>query len=107
MSGLIPSRIASVRTKVLNEEPAWRRPWAARLNWMFFLPGTTAVIARMAPFVGLMETSADAGSSGWFSVSLIASIGDPLEARVDRRVDLEPAAAHGVAPYLSIRSSRT
>ena len=41
---------------------------------MFFFPGTTAVIARMAPLRGLMETTADAGSSGWFRVSLIDSI---------------------------------
>ena len=41
---------------------------------MFFFPGTTAVIARMAPFRGLIETIADAGSSGWSRVSLIDSI---------------------------------
>jgi hypothetical protein len=30
--GGIPSSIAVTSTKVLNEEPGWRRPWVARLN---------------------------------------------------------------------------
>src|SRR4030095_15239886 len=74
VSGLMPSRIASVSTKVLKEDPAWRRPWAARLNWLFFLPGISAVMARIAPFFGLIETRAEAGSVLRFSVLWIASV---------------------------------
>jgi hypothetical protein len=70
--GLIPCLIASVRVNVLKAEPAWRRPCAAMLNWRFFLPGITAVIARMAPFFGLIETRAEAGSDGRLSVFFIA-----------------------------------
>jgi hypothetical protein len=44
------------------------------LNWRFLRPGATAVIARIAPFFGLMETIAEAGSFFWLSVSLIARI---------------------------------
>jgi hypothetical protein len=72
--GLTPSSIASARTNVLKADPAWRRPWAARLNWMFRRCGATAVIARIAPFAGLMETIAAAGSSEYGSVSWIAAI---------------------------------
>ena len=72
MYGLMPSSIAFVSTKVLNAEPAWRRPWAARLNWRFLRSCATAVIDRMAPFAGLIETSAEAGSVGSLSVSFIA-----------------------------------
>jgi hypothetical protein len=72
VSGLMPSRMASVRTKVLNDEPACRRPCAARLNWLFFFPGISAVIARIAPFFGLIETSAEAGSVFRFSVLCMA-----------------------------------
>ena len=42
----------------------------ARLNWLLLRPGMTAVIARIAPFAGLIETTAAAGSSGSYSVSL-------------------------------------
>ena len=70
--GLTPWRIASVSTKVLNDDPACRRPCAAMLNWMFFFPGTTAVIALMAPFFGSIETIAEAGSPLWLSVVLMA-----------------------------------
>ena len=59
----MPSSIAAVRTKTLNVEPGWRRAWATRLNWLPVRPGVTAVIARMAPFAGLIDTSAAAGSS--------------------------------------------
>ena len=32
LSGSTPARIAAVSTIVLNAEPGWRWPWAARLN---------------------------------------------------------------------------
>src|SRR5687768_17002732 len=70
--GLMPRLMASVSTNVLNADPACRRPCAAMLNCRFFFPGMTAVIARMAPFFGLMETIADAGSDFWLSVCFIA-----------------------------------
>ena len=63
MSGSIPSETASVRTYVLKVEPAWRRAWAARLNWFPVRPGVTAVIVLIAPLRGSMATIADAGSS--------------------------------------------
>jgi hypothetical protein len=72
--GFTPSSTASARTNVLNAEPACRRPCAARLNWMFLRCGATAVIARIAPFAGLIETIAEAGSSAYGSVRWIASI---------------------------------
>ena len=54
---------AWVSTNVLKVEPAWRLAWATRLNWFFVRPGYTDVIARIAPFAGLIETTAAAGSS--------------------------------------------
>jgi hypothetical protein len=47
----------------LKVEPAWRRACESRLNWFLFVPGVTAVIARMAPFAGLIEITAAAGSA--------------------------------------------
>ena len=61
---------AVASTNVLKVDPACRRAWAARLN-SYFRPGVTAVIARMAPFAGLIETTADAGSPGSSSDSRI------------------------------------
>ena len=72
MLGFIPSSTAAVRTNVLNVEPACRRACATRLNWFPVAPGVTAAIARIAPFAGLIETSAAAGSFGRFSVCVIA-----------------------------------
>ena len=56
----------------MNVEPAWRRACATRLNWFPVAPGVTAAIARIAPLRGLIETTAAAGSSGRFSVCVIA-----------------------------------
>jgi hypothetical protein len=72
VAGLIPFSTAAARTKVLNVEPDWRRACDSRLNWFFLFPGITAVIARMAPFFGLIEITPAAGSSLRYSVSRIA-----------------------------------
>jgi hypothetical protein len=72
VAGLIPCSTAAASTNVLNVEPDWRRPWESRLNWFFVLPGMTAVMARMAPFFGLIEITPAAGSSRSVSVSRIA-----------------------------------
>ena len=64
MSGSIPFSIAAASTNVLNVDPGWRRACESRLNWLLLRPGTTAVIARMAPFAGSIEITAAAGSSG-------------------------------------------
>ena len=47
--GRCPAETAWVRTNVLKVEPAWRRAWAARLNWFPARPGVTAVIVLIAP----------------------------------------------------------
>ena len=60
-----------MRTNVLKVEPACRRACATRLNWFLRLFGVTAAMARIAPFRGLMATSAAAGSPRSFSVSRI------------------------------------
>ncbi len=60
---MIPCSTAAARTNVLKVEPDCRRACESRLNWFFLFPGVTAVIARMAPFVGLIEMIAAAGSS--------------------------------------------
>ena len=56
----------------MKVEPGWRRACESRLNWLFARPGTIAVIARIAPFAGSIETIAAAGSVVRVSVSLIA-----------------------------------
>ena len=72
MSGLTPRSTAAVSTNVLNVEPACRRPCETRLYWFFFEFGVTATIARIAPLLGSIETSADDGSVLYGSVSWIA-----------------------------------
>ncbi len=92
-SGLIPRRIASVSTNVLNVEPACRRACEARL-YLLPLRREIAVMARMAPFSGLIATSAADGSSVYGSTSRIVALRDSLEATVDGRVDPQAARAH-------------
>ena len=78
----------------MNVEPDCRRACESRLNWFLLLPGVTAVIARISPFRGLIEMTAAAGSPRSYSTSRIALCAGVLEARIDRRVDLEAARAH-------------
>ena len=54
----MPSSIAAVSTNVLKVEPGWRRAWATRLNWLLRAARESPpVIARIAPFAGLIETT--------------------------------------------------
>ena len=58
--GFTPRRSAVSSIMILNEEPGWRWPWAARLN--FDLPySCEEAIATMSPLRGLIETIADDG----------------------------------------------
>ena len=72
VDGLIPWAIAVVSTIVLKVDPGWRRADEAKLTWFCGFPGLISVIARIAPFVGLIETIAAAGSVEYGSVRLIA-----------------------------------
>ena len=63
---------ADPKTIVLNVDPGCRRADEAKLTWLRGLPGLYSVIARIAPFLGLIETIADAGSEEYGSVSRIA-----------------------------------
>src|SRR5262249_62150992 len=72
VAGLIPSSTAVVSTIALNVEPGWRRADDAKLTWFRGVPGLTSVIARIAPFAGLVATHAAAGSLGEEGVRLIA-----------------------------------
>src|SRR5437763_1102181 len=56
----MPISTAAVSTKTLKVEPGWRRACATRLNWLPVRPGVTAVIARMAPVAGLIDTTVEA-----------------------------------------------
>src|SRR3954468_15629724 len=59
-SGSTPSRSAVSSAMTLKEEPGWRWPWAARLN--FDLPYSCEdAIATMSPLRGSMETIAEDG----------------------------------------------
>jgi hypothetical protein len=73
VEGLIPCEIAVVSTIGLNVDPGWRRADEAKLTWFFGLPGLASVIALIAPFAGLIETIAAAGSVEYGRTSLIAS----------------------------------
>ena len=46
---------------ILNAEPGWRWPWAARLNFDLRVVLTSDAIARMSPFLGSIVTIADDG----------------------------------------------
>src|SRR5881394_3453937 len=73
VDGLIPSEIAVASTNILKVDPGWRRADEAKLTWFLGSPGLTSVIARMAPFAGLIATTAAAGSLEYGNVRLIAS----------------------------------
>ena len=62
VAGLMPSETAVASTSVLNVEPGCRWADDKKFTWFLELPGVTSVMARMAPFNGLMETIAAAGS---------------------------------------------
>ena len=42
----------------MKVEPGWRRADDAKLTWLRGLPGLYSVMARIAPFLGLIETIA-------------------------------------------------
>ena len=62
VAGLMPCETAVVNTSVLNVDPACLCAEERKLTWFFEFPGVTSVIARIAPFDGLIETIAAAGS---------------------------------------------
>ena len=70
----MPRATAVVSAITLNVEPGWRGPLVAKLNWLPLLPGVTAVITRIAPFRGSIETIADAGSVFSFNTCVIAAV---------------------------------
>ena len=70
----MPRATAAVSVITLNVEPGCRRALVAKLNWLPLRPGVTAVIARMAPVRGSIETIADAGSVGSVSTCVIAAV---------------------------------
>ena len=96
--GRCPFSIAAASTNALNVDPAWRADCAARLNWFFVLPGMTAVIARIAPVPGLDRN--DRGRRVVVQVQRLADrfVRRALVARLDRRVDTQPALAHCLRP---------
>ena len=59
---------------VLNVDPGWRAPLVTKLNWLPVVPGVTAVIARIAPVRGSMDTIAAAGSVRSFSTCFTAAV---------------------------------
>ena len=61
--GLMPDRMAAVSTIVLNAEPGWRWPWAARLKRRSLYVPLDA-IALISPLWGSIEAIADAGPAG-------------------------------------------
>ena len=95
----MPFSIAAASTNVLKVEPAWRVDCATRLNWLPFVL-TTAVIARIAPVPGSTETIAAAGSVLYGQDVVDRLLGQVLQPRIDRRVDLQAALAHRVGAVL-------
>ncbi len=74
MNGFSPSDTAVVRAIVLKVDPGWRAPLVTKLNWLPVFPGVTAVMARIAPLLGSIETIADAGSVGRSSTCVTAAV---------------------------------
>ena len=72
--GFMPCSTAAARANVLKVEPACRWALVAKLNWFALFPGATAVMARMAPFRGSIETTDEAGSPFSFRICLIAAL---------------------------------
>ena len=71
-SGEMPSFSAVASTNGLNDEPGWRSPCTARLNWLAWKL-RPPYIASTAPFDGLSATSAACGPSGLGSHLSIAA----------------------------------
>ena len=67
---------------------------------MRFLLGISAVIAWISPVCGSIETTAAAGSERSVEVLADRLLGCRLQAAVERRVDREPAGAHGAGAVL-------
>ncbi len=74
MNGSRPCETAVVSAIVLNVEPGCRAPLVTKLNWFPVVPGVTAVIARIAPLFGSMETTAAAGSVDSFRTCVTAAV---------------------------------
>ena len=71
VEGDTPCFSAVARTKGLKEEPAWRSPCTARLNWLW-RKLSPPYIARISPVLGRMATSAADGPFGSFKTVSIA-----------------------------------
>ena len=78
----------------MNDDPGWRSPWTARLNWLFEkLVAADHREHLPVPGVDRDERRLRAVRLRVSHLS-IASRRELLEAEVDRRVHLEPAAEH-------------
>src|SRR3954453_8591903 len=60
VAGETPSFSAVASTNGLNDEPGWRSPCTARLNWLVW-ELRPPEIATTPPFMGLIATSAACG----------------------------------------------
>ena len=107
MKGSSPWATAVVSAIVLNVEPGCRAPLVTKLNWLPVFPGVTAVIARIAPLLGSMETIAAAGSVGRSSTCVTATVA--ARCRPGRMVvyTLSPPSRTVFVPYASCNRSST
>ena len=84
----------------MNADPAWRRPWAARLNCVF-LPARNHGDHGADRTVRRVDRDDRGGGVARLVERLLDRLlGERLEAPVDRRVDAEPSRAHGVRAVL-------
>ena len=63
VAGEIPCRSAVASTKGLKDDPGWRSPWTARLNWLC-RKLSPPYMASTSPVLGRIATSAAEGPLG-------------------------------------------
>ena len=71
VAGEMPSLRAVASTNGLNDDPGWRSPCTARLNWLW-RKLSPPYIARISPVLGRTATRAAEGPFGSFSTLWIA-----------------------------------
>ena len=99
LSGEMPSLSAVASTNGLKEEPGWRSPCTARLNWLSWKL-RPPYITSTAPVEGLIATSAACGPVRARKPLVDRRARELLEPEVDRRRDPEPAAEDALRPEL-------
>ena len=101
VEGEIPSFKAVASTNGLNDEPAWRSPCTARLNWLS-RKLSPPYMARISPVRGRIATSAAAGLPDSVNTDSIALRASSCSRRSIVVCTLSPPPNTRRVPYFEI-----